>query len=143
LRVPHAGLDAVRCVIRLPGLDVAAWERAVARHPVLDSDHEGRDYEARPDFPARTHHRDFVEWCTARTRQPAGVSGASPLPFGKAADATVGQASQTVRFAVADEETVALHRLADRESVTPHTVVLAASPFVAVDRRGPAPEGQS
>lgn len=39
LRLPDAGIDVVQCVIRWPGLDVAAyraaWERAVARHPIL------------------------------------------------------------------------------------------------------------
>ncbi|MGB3440031.1 MAG: amino acid adenylation domain-containing protein [Actinophytocola sp.] len=224
LRVPDAGIDVVQCVIRWPGLDVAAyraaWERAVARHPILRTGFvlagdaepvqvvrpdttldftvrtdavadflaedrtrgfafdapplvrvtvlthatpvvvitlhhavlDGRslamlmaeldsDYEGRPDFPERTHYRDFVEWFTARnvagshaaeqdrvfwTAHLAGVSGPTPLPFGKLADATEGRASQVVKFSLTDEETVALQRLADTESVTLNTVVLAA-----------------
>jgi amino acid adenylation domain-containing protein len=224
LRVPDAGIDVVQCVIRWPGLDVtayrAAWERAVARHPVLRTGFvlagdaepvqverpgatldfavrtdavadflvEDRargfafdapplvrvtvlshatpivvitmhhavlddrslamlmteldsDYEGRPDFPERTHYRDFVEWFAARnatgghaveqdrvfwTEHLAGVSGATPLPFGKAADTAAGQASQLVRCTLNREETVALQRLADSASVTLNTVVLAA-----------------
>ncbi|MFC4854154.1 amino acid adenylation domain-containing protein [Actinophytocola glycyrrhizae] len=224
LRVPDAGIDVVQCVIRWPGLDVpayrAAWERAVARHPVLrtgfvlasDSapvqvEHadatldftvradavtdflagdrargfafdapplvrvtvlahatpvvvitlhhtvlDGRslamlmaeldsDYEGRPDFPERAPYRDFVEWYTARnaagghaaeqdrvfwTQHLAGVSGATPLPFGKVADTAADQPSQVVEFTLTTEETVSLRRLAERESVTPNTVVLAA-----------------
>jgi amino acid adenylation domain-containing protein len=230
LRLPDAGIDVVQCVIAWPDLDVAAyraaWERAVARHPILRTGfrlagdtgpvqvvHEdaaldftvcadalpdflaadrkrgfsfdtpplvrvtvlahdvpvvvvtlhhavldGRslamlmteldgdygdygDSAGRPDFPARTEYRDFVEWLTARnapgtrdaerdrvfwTEHLAGVSGATPLPFGRPADATAGAASQVVRFALTDEETVALRRIADSENVTLNTVVLAA-----------------
>ncbi|MCT2582863.1 non-ribosomal peptide synthetase [Actinophytocola gossypii] len=39
LRAPGAGIDIVQCVVRWPGLDVAAyrnaWVRAVERHPIL------------------------------------------------------------------------------------------------------------
>lgn len=99
------------------------------------------DYEGRPDFPERTHYRDFVEWYAQRnvagghaveqdrvfwTEHLAGVSGATPLPFGKAADTAAGHASQPVRFTLTSEETVALKRLAGSESVTLNTVVLAA-----------------
>ena len=208
LRVPDAGIDVVQCVVRWPGLDVAAyraaWERAVTRHPVLRTgfvlagdaepvqaaaldftvrtdavtdflaadrvrgfaapplvrvtvlrhatptvvitSHSAvlddrslallmseldSDYEGRPD---RTHHREFVEWFTTRpaveqqrgfwAEYLAGVSGPTPLPFG--AIAAAGRASQSVGFALTYQENAALQRLADSESITLDTIVLAA-----------------
>ncbi|HEX6359992.1 MAG TPA: amino acid adenylation domain-containing protein [Actinophytocola sp.] len=113
------------------------------------------DYEGRPLFPVRGRYREFVEWYVRRNQvgghaaeqdrlfwasHLAGVSGATPLPFGKSADAggglAAGRAGEVVRFSLSAEETLALQRVADAESVTLNTIVLAAWGLVLAAHAG-------
>lgn len=93
------------------------------------------EYEGRPDFPARAEYHTFAEWLTERDAEPdlgwwtehlAGVTGPTPLPFGRDAGVGAGGPAQVVEFGLTDKETAALGAVADRAGVTVNTLLLAA-----------------
>ncbi|HWM06187.1 MAG TPA: amino acid adenylation domain-containing protein [Actinophytocola sp.] len=99
--------------------------------------------------PRRPAYRDFVEWLHRRgaTGGPdaeqdeafwltylADVTGPTALPFGRAAGEP--PANPVVGFALDDDETAALHRVADSVGVTLNTLVHAAWSLVLATHAG-------